>query len=127
MWLYFSEKEKFNEFGSESSLVWHETNIPYAVWGPDSARTLSLKYHPTESLKHNGSLYDHVFLTHSGYSPNPSDPEYQPQAVFGRTHYKKKSLLGSLPDSSEAEVTSKFHFDQSKVKSEIRLKGVLWL
>ena len=48
MWLYLSEYEKFNDFGSESSLVWHETNIPYAVWGPESTRTLTLKYHPSE-------------------------------------------------------------------------------
>lgn len=39
-----------------------------------------------QSLKHNGSLYAHVFFAQSGYSPDPSDPEYQPQAAFGRTH-----------------------------------------
>ncbi|XP_027903085.1 CLPTM1-like membrane protein cnrB [Vigna unguiculata] len=118
MWLYLSENEKFNDFGSESSLVWHETNIPYAVWGTESTRTLTLDYNPSESLKHNGSLYAHVFFAHSGFSPDPSDPEYQPQAAFGRTHPvvtylpkskadKKKSLLGGSPDSSEAQVTSK--------------------
>lgn len=48
MWLYLSENEKFNDFGSESSLVWHETNIPYAVWGPESTRTLTLDYTPSE-------------------------------------------------------------------------------
>lgn len=48
MWLYISENEKFNDFGSESSLVWHETNIPYAVWGPESTRTLTLDYNPSE-------------------------------------------------------------------------------
>ncbi|KAL2347127.1 hypothetical protein Fmac_001127 [Flemingia macrophylla] len=118
MWLYLSEREKFNDFGSESSLVWHETNIPYAVWSPESTRTLTLKYHPSESLKHNGSLYAHVFFAHSGFSPDPNDPEYQPQAAFGRTHPvvtylpkskadKKKSLLGTSSDSSEAQVSSK--------------------
>ncbi|KAJ1386504.1 Cleft lip and palate transmembrane 1 [Sesbania bispinosa] len=118
MWLYLSEHEKFNDFGSESALVWHETNIPYAVWGPESTRSLTLKYHPSESLKHNESLYAHVFFAHSGYSPDPSDPEYQPQAAFGRTHPvviylpktradKRKSLLGNSPDSSEGQVTSK--------------------
>jgi hypothetical protein len=116
MWLYLTENEKFNDFGNESALAWHETNIPYAVWGPESTRTLTLKYPPTEALKHNGSLYAHVFFAQSGYSPDPSDPEYQPQAAFGRTHPvviylpkskadKKKSLLGGVPDSSEAQVT----------------------
>lgn len=50
MWLYLSEKEKFNDFGNESALIWHETNIPYAVWGPTSSRSLSLKYTPSEVL-----------------------------------------------------------------------------
>lgn len=50
MWLYLSEHEKFNDFGNEGALIWHETNIPYAVWGKESTRTLSMKYYPTEVL-----------------------------------------------------------------------------
>ncbi|CAB4309012.1 unnamed protein product [Prunus armeniaca] len=114
MWLYLSECEKFNEFGSERELVWHETNIPYALWGPESTRSLSMKYYPSEALKHNGSLYAHVFFARSGYPPDPSDPEYQPLAVFGKTHSivthlpkpkadKKRSLLGDSKDSDEKE------------------------
>lgn len=48
MWFYLSENEKFTEFGNEELLIWHESNIPYAVWGPESTRTLSLKYYPSE-------------------------------------------------------------------------------
>lgn len=48
MWLYVSEQEKFNDFGNEAALFWHESNIPYAVWGPESTRSLSLKYYPSE-------------------------------------------------------------------------------
>ncbi|KAM1201044.1 hypothetical protein FF1_017367 [Malus domestica] len=114
MWLYISEREKFNEFGSERELVWHETNIPYAVWGPESTRTLSTKYYPSEAVKHNGSLYAHVFFARSGYPPDPTDPEYQPLAAFGKTHSivthlpkskadKKRSLLGGPKDSDEKE------------------------
>ncbi|KAF9587126.1 hypothetical protein IFM89_039643 [Coptis chinensis] len=114
MWLYLSEHQKFTDFGNESALVWHETNLPYAVWGPDSTRTLSISYAPSEALKHNGTLYAHVFFARSGYPPDPTDPEYQPLAAFGRTHSvvtylpksradKRKSLLG---DSNEAEHTS---------------------
>ena len=50
MWVYLSEFEKFNDFGNEAALVWHETNIPYAVWGPDGSRSLSLTYYPSEVL-----------------------------------------------------------------------------
>ncbi|CAA0833983.1 Transmembrane CLPTM1 family protein [Striga hermonthica] len=84
-------------------------NIPYAVWTADSTRTLSLKYYPSEALKHNGSLYAHVFFARSGYPPDPKDPEFQPLAAFGRTHPlvtylpkradKKKSLLGNSKDA----------------------------
>ncbi|KAF1875751.1 hypothetical protein Lal_00006381 [Lupinus albus] len=118
MWVYLSEHDKFKDFGSEDSLVWHETNIPYASWGAGSTRNLALKYEPSEALKHNGSLYAHVFFAQSGYSPDPNDPEYQPQSAFGRTYAvvkylpksradKRRSLLGSSPDSSEDPVASK--------------------
>lgn len=39
---------KVQRLGSEGALVWHETNIPYAVWGPESTRSLSFKYYPSE-------------------------------------------------------------------------------
>lgn len=127
MWLYLSEHEKFNDFGNEASLVWHETNIPYATWGPESTRTLSLKYHPSEvsgiiclqlvvalslslrkhedndvlifqALKNNGSLYAHVFFARLGYPVDPNDPEYQPQSGFGRTYCKSPCLsIDSFP------------------------------
>ncbi|KAJ4715102.1 cleft lip and palate transmembrane protein 1-like [Melia azedarach] len=114
MWLYLSECEKFNDFGNDGALVWHETNIPYAVWGKESTRTLSLNYHPTEALKHNGSLYAHVFFARSGYPPDPNDPEYQPLAAFGKTHPvvvyypkskadRRRSLLSQSKDSEEGE------------------------
>ncbi|KAH9664635.1 cleft lip and palate associated transmembrane protein-like [Citrus sinensis] len=114
MWLYVSEHEKFNDFGNEGALIWHETNMPYAVWSRESTRTLSLKYYPTEALKNNGSLYVHVFFARSGYPPDPNDPEYQPLAVFGKTHSivvyypkskadKRRSLLRNPKDSEEAQ------------------------
>ncbi|CAN8256856.1 unnamed protein product [Cochlearia groenlandica] len=113
MWFYLSENDIFNDFSNESALFWHETNIPYAVWKPESTRTLSLKYYPSEALKNNGSLYAHVFFARSGFPIDPSDPEYQPLNSFGRTHPvatyfpkrkadKKKSLLGNPKDSDES-------------------------
>ncbi|KAM7513915.1 hypothetical protein LguiA_003498 [Lonicera macranthoides] len=115
-WFYLSENEKFNDFSNEAALVWHETNIPYAVWGPESTRSISLKYYPSEALKHNGSLYAHVFFARSGYPPDPNDPEYEPLAAFGRTHPivmylpkskadKKRSLLDSK-GSGEGDAVS---------------------
>ncbi|CAL9120026.1 unnamed protein product [Musa textilis] len=122
MWLYLSEKEKFKDFGDEDALVWHETNIPYAVWEQSSTRSLSLKYHPSEAVKHNGSLYAHVFFARSGYPPDPNDPEYEPLSAFSRTHSvvaflpksksdKKKSLLGSSKDSEGEESVAELKDD----------------
>lgn len=106
MWLYISEEERFNDFGNEKALIWHETNIPYAVWGPDSVRHNHYVYLPSEGVKHNGSVYAHVFFARSGYTPDPSDPEYD-SLSFSRSHSivaylpkpkvdKRKSLLRSV-------------------------------
>ncbi|XP_072981458.1 uncharacterized protein [Typha angustifolia] len=127
MWLYLSADEKFNDFNDENALVWHESNIPYAVWGPSSTRSYSLKYYPSEALKHNGTLYAHVFFARSGYPPDPNDPEYEPKSVFWRTHPvvaflpkskadKKRSLLGDSM-GSEAEPLLKDDI-QMEVKDE---------
>ena len=48
--MYLSEHERFTDFGNEGALVWHENGIPYAIWGPESVRSLSLKYYPSEVL-----------------------------------------------------------------------------
>ncbi|KAG6595710.1 Cleft lip and palate transmembrane protein 1, partial [Cucurbita argyrosperma subsp. sororia] len=114
MWVYLSEHERFNDFGDEGALVWHENGIPYAVWGQESSRSLSFKYYPSEALKQNGTLYAHVFFARSGYTPDPNDPEFQPLATFGRAHPivmyfpkskagKRRSLLGSSEGSDTGE------------------------
>ncbi|KAG8064593.1 hypothetical protein GUJ93_ZPchr0004g39001 [Zizania palustris] len=110
MWMYLSENEKFNDFSNEDALVWHETNIPYAIWSPVSTRTHTLTYYPSEALKHNGSLYAHVYFARSGYPVDPTDPEFEQSNAFGRTHSivaflrkpkdgEKKSLLGGSSES----------------------------
>ncbi|KAG9130765.1 hypothetical protein Leryth_012708 [Lithospermum erythrorhizon] len=129
LYVYLSEREKFNDFGNEDALVWQESNIPYAVWGPASTRQISLKYNPSEDLKQNGSLYAHIFFTRAGYPPNPNDPEYQPLSCFGKAHRlvtylpkskkdKKKSLLGSSTDSNEDESVPKAEEDAANDSAE---------
>lgn len=129
MWLYLSEQEKFNDFGSERALVWQETNIPYAVWTAGSTRALSLKYYASEALKNNGSLYAHVFFARSGYPPDPRNPEYQPLAAFGQTHPvvtylpkskadKRKSLLGDSKDHSDGDKVSEVAKEAQVVDKE---------
>lgn len=112
MWLYLSSSERFYNFGDEAALVWHETNVPYAVWGANSVRKHKIVYHPSEAIKNNGSLYAHVFFARSGYTPDPSDADYEPSATFGATHSiitylpkpkvdKRKILLGSGVDGEQ--------------------------
>ncbi|KAF5745076.1 cleft lip and palate transmembrane protein 1 [Tripterygium wilfordii] len=118
MWLYFSEHEKFSDFNNEGALIWHETGIAYAIWSPESTKSLSVKYHPSEAMKHNGSLYAHVFFARSSYPPDPTDPEYQPTAAFGRIYPKivllillgdadtRRRLLSNSKDDQEGETAS---------------------
>jgi len=85
--VYVSEKSEFT-FGNDEALVWHETNIPYAVWTPDSVRHKSFTYYPSETVQRNGTLYSHVFFARSGFSPDPASPEYVRTATFSRSHGK---------------------------------------
>jgi hypothetical protein len=39
-----------------------------------------------QALKHNGSLYAHVYFARSGYPVDPTDPKYEQKSSFGRTH-----------------------------------------
>ncbi|CAK9319459.1 unnamed protein product [Citrullus colocynthis] len=129
MWVYLSEHERFDDFGNEGALVWHENSIPYAVWGQDSTRSLSFKYYPSEALKQNGSLYAHVFFARSGYTPDPNDPEFQPLATFGRTHPivmylpkskadKRRSLLGNSEGSDTGEILKEVDDNQGDLKDD---------
>ncbi|KAK6790454.1 hypothetical protein RDI58_014254 [Solanum bulbocastanum] len=134
MWFYLSEQQNFSDFGNEGALIWHETNIPYAVWGPESTRSLSLKYHLSEAVKNNGSLYAHVYFARSGYSPDPNDPEYQPLAAFGRTYSivtylpkskadKKKSLLRNSEDSKEDVTIPEFLQAVQEAQDDLKEDG----
>ncbi|CAM6043159.1 unnamed protein product [Sphagnum compactum] len=119
VWLYVSEAPKFTDFGNEAALVWHETNVPYAVWTPNSVRRKHFVYHPSEEVKHNGSLYAHVFVARAGFSADPSDPEYDQTASFSRTHSlvvylpkpkidKRKKLWSKNEEGTEQEAAQVF-------------------
>ncbi|GBG87073.1 hypothetical protein CBR_g44530 [Chara braunii] len=117
MWVYLSEDLDFKDFADESSLVWHETDIPYAMYNTESQRRLQITYAPSESVKRNGSLYAHVFFAKSGYPADPSDPTFDPTAAFGRTQPlivyhpkpkidKRKNLLGGDTGGGASEVVN---------------------
>jgi hypothetical protein len=47
----------------------------------------------SQALKHNGSLYAHIYFARSGYPVDPTDPEYEHTAAFGRTHCMDFTLI----------------------------------
>lgn len=48
-----------------------------------------------QALKHNGSLFAHVFFARSGFPVDPNDPEYQPLAAFALKHRNTLCLINS--------------------------------
>ncbi|KAI5070624.1 hypothetical protein GOP47_0014967 [Adiantum capillus-veneris] len=130
MWLYLSGEQSFTDFVNDKALVWHEANIPYATWGPQSVRHHHLVYDPSEIVSRNASVYSHTFFARSGYTPDPNDPEYDPWS-FSRTHPvvihlpkpkvdKRKSLLGANGDQepSETLATSVTEVDEDVMSPE---------
>jgi hypothetical protein len=63
MWLYLTEKDNFNDFNNEDALYWHETNIPYGVWGPTSTQKRTLTYYPSEVLSSVTSFFFFLLKT----------------------------------------------------------------
>eukprot|EP00252_Welwitschia_mirabilis_P019611 TRINITY_DN4588_c0_g1_i2.p1 TRINITY_DN4588_c0_g1~~TRINITY_DN4588_c0_g1_i2.p1 ORF type:complete len:615 (+),score=94.38 TRINITY_DN4588_c0_g1_i2:204-2048(+) len=120
MWLYISENKRFHDFGNEAALIWYETNVPYAVWEPNSVRKLSIEYHLSEAVRNNGTLYAHVFFTRSGYSPDPSDPEYEPSFTFSGTQSIVKYLQRPKADKRKSLLGGETHEDQKMPEEKVQ-------
>lgn len=92
LYIYLSEKEHFTDF-SEDSLFWMKDNLIYGDWksgdNEDGTYTFENVYPITETLRKNGSLFLHVYLTKQGESPNPKDENYDKKHQFS---YTKKLL-----------------------------------
>nr|CAD7439137.1 unnamed protein product [Timema bartmani] len=75
LYVYISERKDFSEFNNPDSLVWRQDDLTYGDWtsGPvgDGSRTMSTNIKTSESLRNNGSLFVHVYVTRHGRSPNP--------------------------------------------------------
>eukprot|EP00270_Netrium_digitus_P009946 TRINITY_DN3061_c0_g1_i4.p1 TRINITY_DN3061_c0_g1~~TRINITY_DN3061_c0_g1_i4.p1 ORF type:complete len:659 (-),score=205.23 TRINITY_DN3061_c0_g1_i4:323-2212(-) len=117
MWVYLSEHETIRDLSdeSEAELVWTESNIPYAVYEPASERKMDIIYHPSEAVKHNGSLYAHIMFARAGFSADPQDPTFQRTSMFWKSHSliayhprpkedkRKKLLSASSTNQTEAQ------------------------
>eukprot|EP00850_Spirogloea_muscicola_P017577 SM000152S01565 [mRNA] locus=s152:275605:280036:- [translate_table: standard] len=114
VWVYVSEDPAFADLGSEEALVWYESSLPYASHKPGNERTSQYSYKPSHAVQHNGTVYAHIFVARTGYSPDPNDPTYDSSATFNASHPlvvyakrpkldKRKNLLGAAVNEESAK------------------------
>ncbi|CAG8688894.1 35419_t:CDS:10, partial [Racocetra persica] len=98
--VYISEDETFTKFNDPSVPKWHTSNILFGDW--EDEREVSLDIPTSVSMRHNGSLYAHIFLTLGKASPDPLTAGFQDN--MRRKIVKTKNLIrGSNDDEIEAD------------------------
>ncbi|KAE8584941.1 hypothetical protein XENTR_v10021167 [Xenopus tropicalis] len=74
--VYLSEKESFTEFNSSSLVFWEQRDLVYGDWSSgangDGCYEQYSDIQVPEGVQNNGSYYIHVYLTKSGFDPDPS-------------------------------------------------------
>ncbi|GBP41438.1 Cleft lip and palate transmembrane protein 1 homolog [Eumeta japonica] len=118
MYCYISEREFLKNF-EDADLIWKHTGLIYGDWYGGENGDGTFTYHtnitPSHSLKHNGSIYLHVYLVKSGNSPDPRDKElyaghfatYSKKVLnkYKKLYYQKThNLLTGQTEKSEEEV-----------------------
>jgi len=136
LWVYISElNESF--VPQESTLVWEEKNFIFGDW--DDKRTKSITLIPSETLKKNGTIFAHSFLTKPDDVPHSSEFSgpllstiYQLNRYVKRNLAKEKKNLMS-GELDEAYVKRKQWEDENPtatpttIQIESRWKGNLTL
>ncbi|XP_050720980.1 putative lipid scramblase CLPTM1 [Eriocheir sinensis] len=86
LYVFKSESDTFSEFEDPSALVWMKEDLLYGDWtgGPSGDGTFShsMTFPASERLRNNGSMYVHVYIVRSGFSPDPEAGE----ARYSRRH-----------------------------------------
>ncbi|PIO39517.1 Cleft lip and palate transmembrane protein 1, partial [Aquarana catesbeiana] len=74
--VFLSENEHFTEFNSTAALFWEQRDLVYGDWGSgengDGCYEQYSEISVPEGVQNNGSYYIHVYLTKSGFHPDPS-------------------------------------------------------
>lgn len=74
--VFLSEKEHFTEFNSSADLFWEQRDLVYGDWSSgengDGCYEQYSEISVPEGVQNNGSYYIHVYLTKSGFHPDPS-------------------------------------------------------
>ncbi|KAM5146782.1 putative lipid scramblase CLPTM1 [Mantella aurantiaca] len=100
--VFLSEKEHFTEFNSSAALFWEQRDLVYGDWSSgengDGCYEQYSEVSVPEVVQNNGSFYIHIYLTKSGFHPDPSR-----KAVYRRlatvhtsrmlNKYKRKRFL----------------------------------
>ncbi|XP_069500727.1 putative lipid scramblase CLPTM1 [Ambystoma mexicanum] len=73
--VFISEREHFTDFNDTSRLFWEQRDLVYGDWASGENRDGCYEHYSDvdipESVQHNGSIYIHVYLTKSGFHPDP--------------------------------------------------------
>ncbi|OCT66125.1 cleft lip and palate transmembrane protein 1 homolog [Xenopus laevis] len=74
--VYLSEKESFTEFNVTSAVFWEQRDLVYGDWSSgangDGCYEQYSEIQVPEGVQNNGTFYIHVYLTKSGFHPDPS-------------------------------------------------------
>lgn len=93
LWVFVNEEKYFTQFSSSEVLFWQQTGLVYGGWtdGPthDGLFTFNSSITLPESVKSNGSMFIHVYITKDGYVPHPSLGEPYSEEF---TIYRSKQL-----------------------------------
>jgi hypothetical protein len=120
MYVYVSEDYDFQNFSDRESRVWLAEGLVYGDWyggrNGDGTVTKSKTIKPSNQLKNNGSIYMHVYVMKSGYSPDPASGEdYYAGKNMGYTrrllnkfkkvrYLKTQNLLTGETEKSDEEI-----------------------
>lgn len=73
--VFISESEQFTDFNDTSRLFWEQQDLVYGDWASGENKDGCYEHYSEvyipESVQHNGSIYIHVYLTKSGFHPDP--------------------------------------------------------
>ncbi|CAH0560704.1 unnamed protein product [Brassicogethes aeneus] len=125
LWVYLSETEELDNY-NQTNVFWYKSGLVYGDWtsGPfkDGSYVIEKQVPITETMRNNGSLYLHAFVTKSGETPQPSAFSFakdKVSSVFKQINrYKKlkasvtKNLISGeteKPDVEDGKIVAHWH------------------
>ncbi|KAL7751743.1 hypothetical protein RI367_002742 [Sorochytrium milnesiophthora] len=115
LYVYLSEDERFSQFNDRKALVWTQTALRNNDWDVHVKKDINVTL--SDHLRHNGSMFAHVYVTKTGVSPNPLDDSYVMDDLVHKSYMltqymqqkkvvQKKKLI-RLWESADSDVEDK--------------------